>query len=374
MYNKPHVVWILANCNTAPYFNWFAEKAAASKNIKLSVVCMYHEKPLMIEDMKRFGWECHWLKYDPNKRKIGLLKNVFGLTKLLKKIKPDVIHSHLFDDSLVAMIAGKLTNINKRIVTKGDTGFHYKYTPKWMIFDKLINRLSTQIVAISNESHEFILDKEKAKSSKVITIHHGIPIHLYQDSNPEFIESFKSTYDLHNSYLVGTVSRFIEWKGYKDILKVAEQVIPKIPNVKFLLIGSGSQKEEIIELIKAKKMEDHFCLPGYIQPINMPSVYSLMNVYLHAATLEPFGFVIAEALASGLPVVSTPTGAARDVIITGENGWLVEYNRIDQFCDHLLYLYSKKPTLPLKAAQDTAVDNYNFNLMYDNYLNLYLQK
>jgi hypothetical protein len=69
--NKPHVIWILANESSAPYFNWFAELTAIKKNIQLSFICLTSEKPKMIEDVGQFGWNCYWIKFDHEKEKLA---------------------------------------------------------------------------------------------------------------------------------------------------------------------------------------------------------------------------------------------------------------------------------------------------------------
>lgn len=371
--NEKHIVWVIANNTTVPYFRWFAELFSQEKQskVKFSFILLNKEKPSLIEELKQYDNEVHWIYFDADKRKKSTLNSIPKLFRLLKKLKPDVVHSHLFDDSLITMLVSKWLKIPQRIVTKQDTTFHWYYAPKAVKYDRIINKNATKLIAVSKECQEFILEKEKANSEKVVMIHHGIPIALYQNPSQKFMDEFKETYQLQNKYVVGTVSRFIDWKGYKDIVKVAELVVSQIPTICFLLIGKGEQKEEIIQLIKEKGLEAHFCMPGYIQPRNMPSVYGTMNAYLHAARMEPFGFVIAEVLAAGLPIISTPTGSARDAIIHGENGWLAEYNQAEQLANYLIEVYQKNLALPWKNAQETVLKMYDIKLMYSNYMNAY---
>ena len=65
----------------------------------------------------------------------------------------------------------------------------------------------------------------------------------------------------------------------------------------------------------------------------IPSFYGILNVYVHAASFEPFGFVIAEAMMNGAPIVSTPTGSALDSIKHKENGYIVEYKNSEVLRD-----------------------------------------
>lgn len=370
-----HIVWIISNNTTVPYFRWFAEQISkdTDNDFYLSFIFLNDTRPIFIDEVEKFNCKVHWIEFDAKRRKTSLLKTLPKLYKLLKKMNPDAVHTHLFDDSLPTMIVSKFLGIKNRFVTKQDTAFHWKYAKKAVKYDKLINKLATCLIPVSNECKEFILSIEKCEESKIKMIHHGIPTALYVKKNTESINLFKEEHNLKNSFIVGTVSRFIDWKGYKEIVGIAEDLAPKIPSIKFLLVGSGAQKDEIIQLIHQKNLQNYFCLPGYINPSDMPSVYGSMNVYLHAATLEPFGFVIAEALASGLPVVSTPTGAARDAIITKKNGWIADYQRPDQLRDYIFSIYKNNLTLPWEPAQESAIKQFDFSVMYKNYMNLYLQ-
>jgi len=101
--------------------------------------------------MAGLGCDCYWIKFDENKRKRSTIKVVFQLYRLFQKLNPDVVHTHLFDDSLPSLLAARFAGVNIRAITKADTGFHYSYKPQWVWFDKLNNWNATHIVAISTE-------------------------------------------------------------------------------------------------------------------------------------------------------------------------------------------------------------------------------
>ena len=67
-----HILFTIANDSYVPYFNWFARKAVGFLNIKYSFLCMYPTRPKMIEDMKEYGCEVYWIKYNDKKRKSNL--------------------------------------------------------------------------------------------------------------------------------------------------------------------------------------------------------------------------------------------------------------------------------------------------------------
>ena len=70
-------------------------------------------------------------------------------------------------------------------------------------------------------------------------------------------------------------------------------------------------------------LEENVVFNGWVERDDVPSLFGIMDGYLHAADHEPFGFVYAEAMMAGVPVVSTRTGAALDAIEDGVSGILV---------------------------------------------------
>lgn len=269
------------------------------------------------------------------------------------------------------MIVAKLLGIKTRIITKQDTYFHWLYAPGIVRFDRLNNKLATHIVAVSEECKQFILEKEKAESSKVHMIHHGIRIDKLSKSNVSTIEVLRERFNLKNKIVVGTIARLIEWKGHLLILEAAEKIIQKYPQTVFLFVGQGELKEKIEFIAKEKGISDHIILTGWIDRENIPSLFSVMDIYMHAAKYEPFGFVIAEAMLNAIPVLSTKTGAALDAIQHKENGYLVNYDSSDKFVEGFEFLMNADRKQIGEKGKATALKMYDFEKMWQSYINLY---
>lgn len=365
-----HIVFVIANNSSVPYFKWFSEKAAIEKKHQFSFVMLHSEKPEMIADAEKFGWNCYWIKFDDKKRKSSMISSFFKLFKLFRQLQPDVVHSHLFDDSLPALLAARLTGVKKRVITKQDTTFHYYYAPKWIKADRFNNWNATDLIPVSNEAKEFILDKEKADINKITMIHHGIPSKIFTNKSEEYKANLIEKYNLKDKVVIGTVSRLIEWKGYRYIVAAAEQVVKEHPNAVFLFVGEGPQKKELLILAKKHKVFKNIIFTGWMDRAYIPSLYSLLDVYAHAASFEPFGFVIPEAMMNAAPVVSTPTGSALDSIIHKENGYITNYKDSDALAKGILYTIKNGESFKNKG-KETALNMFEFDLMYTNYIKLY---
>lgn len=310
-----HVVHIIANNSSVPYLTWFAQRLEKYPDVKFTFVVLYPEKPRLIEEMKAYGCDAYWIKFDEAKRKSGMIYAFFKLLKIFRTLKPDVINGHLFDDSVPALLAGRFAGIKKRVIRKQETAYHWYFAPFWVWADRFNNWNSTDIIAISRDSQKFLLEKEKVPLRKLHMIYNGIPIKDFTaqiDSDKEYLAE---KYQLKGKIVLGTISRYIEWKGYRYIIEAAKILTQKYQNLKFLFVGYGEQQKELEELVNAHGLSEYIVFTGWIERKYIPSLYGLMDLYIHAAIMEPFGFVLVEAMANGVPIVTSRTGVAADTLI-----------------------------------------------------------
>jgi glycosyltransferase involved in cell wall biosynthesis len=366
-----HISYTIANNGSVPYFSWFMQLAQAHKELHFSFVVLDKMRPDLLDEVKKYGYDAYWIPFDAAKRKTSMLKALLKLFRLFRRIKPDVVHAHLFDDAVPSIFAAKLAGVKKRIITKQDTAFHYYYAPKWVKMDRFNNRNATKLIAVSTEARDFMLQKEKCPEEKIAMIHHGIAPLQFLHADKAEVERIRKQYAPNNEFLIGTLARFIEWKKYKDIVEAASLALEKNTNFRFVFWGNGEQKEEIQELIFQKKLEDKIIIADYYPRDKIQNVYYALDAYLHAAFMEPFGFVLAEAMFCGLPVISTPTGAAKDAILHKGNGYLAEYNNPSSLAAGIDYFYHNKVPKPWEKAQKTALKMFKVEKMFEEYIKLY---
>lgn len=369
-----HVVWVIANEPSVPYFNWFAAKARETGALKFTFVALYPERPKMVDEMREQGWNCYWIPFDAAKRKRSMVRALFALYKLFRKLKPDIVHTHLFDDSLPGLKAARWARVPVRVVTKQDTTFHWYYAPKYVRFDRVNNRNATHIQAIATRNREFIIEKEKAPAEKVHLIRHGSPPEIMTAADDATIEKLKTKYNMHGRIVVGTVARLIRWKGHHLTIEAAAEAVKKYPELLFVWAGRGTDayKTGLEQLIKDKGLENNICFTGWIDRKDIPSFYRCMDIYLHPAIEEPYGFAIAEALMNGVPVASTLTGAT-DLLEDNVSGIILPENdsaaitaALDFFCSD-----TERARQIGRAGQAIALKHHTFQRMWDEQLALY---
>jgi len=369
-----HVVMIIANSPNPSYFNWFAEINSKEKAFTFTYIFLTTQKPdTLINKVAKMGVTSHWFYFNFAKRKhLQYIFICFKLFRLFRKIKPDVVQTNLFDDSLPGLYAAKLAGVRKRVVTKQDTGFHIRYAPKGIRYDIFNNTNATDIIPVSQESYELIMKYEKPLVSKLKIIHHGVDKDFIDSSTNEQIESLKTKYDLHNKIVIGIVARYVELKGYKEIIEACIILKKKRNDLIFIGVGWGDQEDELNDLVKLHKLEKTFLLPGRLPYDQIPAFYKCFDVYIHGSHYEPFGFVIAEAMFSKIPIVSTNVGASRDVLVHKESGYITKMQDPEDIAAGITYMLENNKQEIAEKAYEIAKKQFAKEVMWNNYKNIFL--
>jgi glycosyltransferase involved in cell wall biosynthesis len=366
------VLHIFATSGSVPYLTWFAEQAKRDGDVRLTFLVMYHERPAMMDEMPALGFDCHWIHYDPRHRKRGLLKALPWLWWHLMRYRPDVVHGHLFDDTLPGMIAAWAARVRLRVYTRQDSGYHWNYSPQWVFLDRLVARFAHKAIACSGDVRMHMTDKERIDPHKIALVHHGIPPGRYTSKDQATMARLRTRFGLEGQGpVLGTLARFIEWKGYEHIVDAARILVKRHPRARFLFCGTGPQEAQVRGWITEYGLEENVVFTGWVERDDVPSLFGIMDGYLHAADHEPFGFVYAEAMMAGVPVVSTRTGAALDAIEDGVSGILVNERSGGALAEGVERLLGTDGPRMGKAGQVIALRMFSFEGMYRGYMDLY---
>ena len=143
---------------------------------------------------------------------------------------------------------------------------------------------------------------------------------------------------------------FSENKGIYDLLSVIVRLKEQIPEIRLLLAGDGNITK-IKELIKTNAIEDNVEIVGWVSPEKLISLYCESHIFVLPSYYEGLPMVLIEAMACGLPVVSTRVGGIPEIIEEGINGFLIMPGDKEALFEKLLAL-SKDLDLCLKIGEN----------------------
>ena len=322
------IAYIIAHIDKAVGFEWIVERLDP-KRFKVSFILL-NERPSYLADyLRRNGIAVYEI---PFARKSKIHRALWKTLRLLRRERPDVIHTHMLFADLVGQIAGRMANIRKRVYTRHSANENRKYHNKqWM--DKLVNSMATHIVAISENVRRILVEEEGADPKKIRLIHHGFDMQGFANVPTGEIESLTKKYNPNGRRpVIGVIARYVHWKGLQYIIPAFESVLQQYPNAYLLLANakSGSYKMEVDRLLSTLPADSYFEIEF---ENNLFALYRLFDVYVHTPIdpeLEAFGQTYVEALAAGVPSVFTLSGIAKEFIQHGMNALVVDFKNAEQ--------------------------------------------
>ena len=135
--------------------------------------------------------------------------------------------------------------------------------------------------------------------------------------------------------------------------------------------GSAEYITELKKLVKSLGIEERVDFLGNPSPEDMNHCYSNADLFINLSSYETSGKILLEAAASGLPIISTPVGLANEIVLSGENGFIVPTDP-DMICDRVLQL--SNPDTRRKFGhhiRDKALNDFGWSAVMDRYMELY---
>lgn len=305
----------------------FFEALAASNDKSRYDVCfvMVAERPnAFFESLKQQGHEIHFVRFSNRKKILG---SIIEMRRLLLKLKPTIVLTHLVNASLVGLIAARLCGIKKLVSYRHHSIECHTYYPHAVYYDKAVNYLSTFVVANTQMTAEILIEKEGLPPEKVRVINYAYHPESFAVSERS-VNELKQRYDLtDNSPVVGVVSRFVHWKGVQFIIPAFRRLAEDYPNAKLVLANAtGSYSKEIDKILTDNLTGSQYLLIDFEKDIF--SLYRSFDVFVHVPIdryVEAFGQTYVEALMLEVPSVFTLSGIANDFIVDNKNAVVVAH-------------------------------------------------
>ena len=150
----------------------------------------------------------------------------------------------------------------------------------------------------------------------VITLYNPIDTQHIQNLSNE-----SNSYEIKNgSFKIVSVGRLVPAKGYDLLIPIISKLIKKGLDIHLYLLGEGSERSKLEQIIKEEKMSNHIHLLGYVK--NPYPIMKQMNLFVCSSRSEGYSLVIAEALTLGLPVISMDCSGPNELLDNGKYGIL----------------------------------------------------
>ena len=242
------------------------------------------------------------------------LLSLFAITRLLVRERPDLVHTHTPKAGMLGRVAAFLAGVPVRVHTyhgHGFSGYLGRIGSSAVIsLERLLNRLSTHVIAISESQAIEITEKYRVvPGSKVTVIRNGIDLARFAYADEERSEVRRQLGVNDEEILVVWAGRFTPIKDVPLLLKVVQSAA-HLTNVKFLVLGEGPMREAVIE---ATRQYPNLLYGGWRE--DMKPIWAAADVSLLTSKNEGTPMSLIEAMAAGKPFVATEVGGIPDLAV-----------------------------------------------------------
>lgn len=268
------------------------------------------------------------------KRIFGALGRMFRIRSFVKKRKLDVLIGMSFSMTWYTVFATKFTK-TKSVGTERNNPYKYKATKINSFLRKFFYKHCDGYVFQTKKASTFFTDKLKKRD--II-----IPNAIFNES------IYKLSPPAEREKLVCAVGRLNKQKRFDILIDAFASISERIPEYKMIIFGEGELRKELEEKIDAYSLKERIFLPG-TDPQSV-KIVNRADVFVLSSDLEGMPNVLMEAMAMGVPCVSTKCDMGPEELIENrENGILVEVGNTQQIADSILEIIAN-PALSQKLS------------------------
>ncbi len=188
-----------------------------------------------------------------------------------------------------------------------------------------------RVIAVSNLTRNIVVEKYGIPAHKVVAVHNAV---RFADAGEEVERGL-------DDKIVTFLGRITYQKGPDYFVEAAAKVLKRIPNVRFVMAGSGDMMEHVVRRVAELGIADRFYFTGFLKGDDVQRMFALSDVYVMPSVSEPFGISPLEAMKSNVPVIISKQSGVAEIL---EYAVKVDYWDVDAMAD-AIYGLVKYPAL-----------------------------
>jgi len=296
---------------------------------------------------------------------------IYKLRSIMKKENIDIVHTHCHKPNTTGRLAAKLAGVPVVITNEHNVD---SWKSNWQLtLDRRLATYSDRIIAVSEAVKNFYVENANIPADKFEVIYNGVDLDFWQNNilSQETIAEKKTKLGLsQDDKVIVNIGRLHPQKGHEYLFRAVRKIIPRMKNLKFLIVGDGSMKDSLELLSERLGIKKYVIFTGKRDDIK--DILCFSDISVLSSIREGFSNVILESMACGKPVIATDVGGNNEIIIDGENGFIVPSRDEDTLADKILALASSEElTERMGLAARETVKKFSLKRMVDKTEQLY---
>jgi len=251
-----------------------------------------------------------------------------SIQRCLREFKPEVVHTHSGKAGLLGRKAAWELGVPAIVHTVHGAPFHpYQgRAGRWFFrhCERYAARRCHRIVSVADAMTRLMVDAKVAEPEKFVTVYSGMDVEPFLHAAVSRDQVRGELGFGPRDIVVGKIARLFHLKGHADLIQAAGRVVRNVPQVRFVLVGDGILRSRLEAQIRRAGLESCFRFVGLVPPERIAPLLGAMDLVVHLSLREGLARVLPQALIAGVPAVSYDIDGAREVVIPGETGYLLE--------------------------------------------------
>ena len=253
----------------------------------------------------------------------------------------DVIHAHdwltYFAGIAAKRVSGKPLVVHMH-ATSFDRSSSDNIDTRVYAIERAGMAAADRVIAVSNLTRNIVIEKYNIPAEKVVTVHNAVRFAEKENELPERGVDDK---------IITFLGRITFQKGPDYFVEAAAKVLKRVPNVRFVMAGSGDMMNHVIRRVARLGIADRFHFTGFLKGDDVHKMFQLSDVYIMPSVSEPFGISPLEAMRANVPSIISKQSGVAEVL---DYAVKVDYWDVDAMAD-AIYGFVKYPALSKMFAK-----------------------
>lgn len=306
-------------------------------------------------------------------RRSGYPQALATLARTLRRERIDILHTHLFDPSVVGLTAGLLARTPVRVLTRHHSDYHTRIHKRWHVrLDRFCTWAADAVIAVSAHTADHLMHAEAAPAAKIRVVPNGIDFARVRLSSEDAPRKIRDEHAPDGQRLMLMAARFHPEKGYDVLFAALPEIRRRLDGrVRVLIAGTGPLDAEYRARVRAIGGDDIVRFLGFRR--DLPDLMAAADVFVLPSVAEAFGLVLAESLYLGTPVVATRVGGIPEIVDDGVDGILIPPGDPEALTGALVGLFRDEARrLGMRGrGRDKVIARFRFEEMLRRYEELY---
>lgn len=331
---KKKILFVLQDMRTggAEKIRFIVEKHI-DKNVYETVYCCIREVGAIGEEIVKNGGKVICLKTDD---RFFNFFATFKLYRAVRSIRPDIIHSVLFNANFHARMVGIFAG--KPVITEEQGIYVWK---KWyhIIIDRVLARFTRRIIAASNTVKNFLISQEGLEKCKIVVIYNCVdPDSLRLNTTRQDERSRLSVSD--KDFIIGAVGNLRKEKAHGTLLDAFKKVAQRCDDTRLFIAGSGPLKDSLCEKARRLDIDKEVVFLGKVNPV--AGFLKAIDLFVMPSASEGMPLALLEAIVMQVPCITSDAGGIKEVADKVKGIKMVAVNNHDELANAIICEIEKR--------------------------------